>query len=137
MNTYIAMHPNNNQQYFATNNKSAEFELRFWQSLAHLQTTGKWLCLIAPDPLPAKAQLIKAGINLDRMLIVHSKSDAQAIKSASNALSHNKCSTVVTWVKHLTNLDHQTIQQSSIQGNTLSILIKTENAFSKPTRLVA
>ncbi|AWB64965.1 hypothetical protein C2869_00255 [Saccharobesus litoralis] len=133
MNTYIAMRPAQQTRYFATNNKSSDFSLRFWQSIAKTQEHNRWLCLIAPSDMPSKSELISAGINVERMLVVHTQTDKQAFQSACQALKLGKCAAVVTWLGCLSEAQKQQMQVAANLGNSTSLLIKS----SFPQKLVA
>lgn len=127
MNTYIAMNSTRKTQLFSTNNTTSEFEYRLWSSIAKLQDGERWLCLVAPNQLPSKAFLTSAGINVNRMLVVHTQSNSHAVESTVKALQLGKCAAVVSWLDDLTESQRKRIAASTEQGVATSLIIKQAN----------
>ncbi|NTS76140.1 hypothetical protein HR060_04595 [Catenovulum sp. SM1970] len=124
MTTYISCSASQQVQWFSTNNQSEEFEMRFWQGIAKTQQENRWLCLISPSQLPNKTLLKAAGINLDRMLIVHANDNKARIQSSLNALNNGKCATVVTWCHNFSVDEQAKLSEACKQGNSHQILVK-------------
>lgn len=136
MNTYIAINSSRQTQLFATNNNTSEFEFRLWSSIANMQDGERWLCLVAPSNLPEKNVLIAAGINVNRMLVVHTQDNQQAIQCAEKALKLGKCSAVVSWVSTMSNPQKSLLEEAAESGSATSLVIK-ENVLIQPSSMVA
>ncbi|NVK23302.1 MAG: hypothetical protein HWE10_00100 [Gammaproteobacteria bacterium] len=61
-----------------------------------------WTLLIAPDHLPKKHILVDAGINLDKVLIIHKKNCCDVLFKAYQALKQDNFSALVIWDNLLT-----------------------------------
>lgn len=61
-----------------------------------------WTLLIAPDHLPKKDVLVDAGINLDKVLIIHKKHCTDVLFKAYQALKQDNFSALVVWDNLLT-----------------------------------
>ena len=62
-----------------------------------------WTLLIAPDHLPKKDMLIQAGINLDKVLIIHKKHCNDLLFKAYQALRQDNFSALVIWDNLMTD----------------------------------
>ena len=67
----------------------------------HEQCHG-WTLLIAPDHLPNKQILLNAGINLNKVLIIHKKNCCDVLFRAYQSLKQDNFSALVVWDNLLT-----------------------------------
>lgn len=124
MKTIITVDANNNTSWFATNANNQAFELRFWQQVAKLQETNRWLVLVMPDQMIRRDLLKQAGICQNRTLIVHCQTTAQAINASEKALLNGKSSAVISWFDQLSENNRNRLTQASKTGNACSVMVK-------------
>jgi len=66
-------------------------------ALAQLSREGKTIAWIAPPHTPYAPALAAAGIDLSRLLVVHTRSDRDALWAAEQALRAKACGAVLLW----------------------------------------
>ncbi|MER2492063.1 SulA-like leucine-rich domain-containing protein [Catenovulum sediminis] len=125
MKTIISTDKYSKTHLLAVQNNSSEFEQRFWRSIAKLQESKRWLCIIAPSKMPSKSFLREMGVQLDKMLVIHQQKSS-AYTTTKKALLAGKCSTVVAWLDSCSNAQHQEIKALATQAKSQIVLIKEE-----------
>lgn len=134
MNTIISTDANKNVSFFATNLQTNEFELRFWRNISQLQQDNRWLCVVCPHKMPSKAFLESVGINLNRMLVIHSNVNQDSVQITKKALQMGKCATVVSWIENLSTEDKNDLIEISASSQANCIMVKPLKA-NKPAKL--
>jgi cell division inhibitor SulA/protein ImuA len=71
-------------------------------ALIHLSWRGddeasRWVTLVAPPYIPYAPALSRAGIDLTRLLVVHSRQDVDTLWALEQALHSQTCAAVVGW----------------------------------------
>ena len=69
-----------------------------------------WTLLIAPDHLPKKDVLVNAGINLDKVLIIHKKHCTDVLFKSYQALKQDNFSALVVWDNLITESEMQLLK---------------------------
>ena len=88
-------------------------ELRFLSpALATLSQAGKYLAWIAPPYLPYAPALAAAQIDLQKILVVRTRSPLETLWAAEQALRANACGAVLVWPAP--NADYATLRRLQI-----------------------
>ena len=124
MNTYILTDAVNKTRFFSTNSNTNEFELRFWAGIARLQENNRWLCVVAPKRMPSKQLLAQAGIQLNRMLVIHTQVTDDVAKITQKALKLGKCCAVVAWFDELEKSEREEIINTAACSNAACVMVK-------------
>ncbi|MCU4676173.1 SulA-like leucine-rich domain-containing protein [Catenovulum sp. 2E275] len=124
MNTYILTDAVNKTRFFSTNSNTNEFEMRFWQAIARLQESNRWLCVVAPKRMPNKQLLTEAGIELNRMLVIHTHAGDDVAKITQKALKLGKCCAVVAWFDQLDKQERETIINTAADSKAACVMVK-------------
>jgi len=66
-------------------------------ALVRLSHEEKWIVLVAPPHLPYAPGLESLGLNLARMVLVRTKSDAESLWAAERCLRSGSCAAVLAW----------------------------------------
>lgn len=133
MNTYILTDAVRNTRFFSTNSSSELFEMRFWASIARLQEDNRWLCVVAPKKMPNKQRLVQAGIQLNRMLVIHPHANDNIAKISEKALKLGKCCAVVAWFDELEKTERNSLIETAQSSNAACIMIKPTGAKRNST----
>lgn len=124
MNTYILTDAVKNTRFFSTNATDDNFEMRFWSGIARLQEDNRWLCVVAPKQMPNKQRLIQAGIQLNRMLVIHPHANDNIASISEKALKLGKCCAVVSWFDELDKAERNSLIETTQSSNAACIMIK-------------
>ncbi|GEM_PF-3456401 len=124
MNTYILTDAVNKTRFFSTNSITNEFELRFWTGIARLQEANRWLCVVAPKRMPSKQLLAQAGIQLNRMLVIHTHQGDDVAKITQKALKLGKCCAVVSWFETLDKIQREEIIFTAAESRAACVMVK-------------
>lgn len=93
-------------------------------ALAHISQERRWLAWIAPPDTPPGAQLIAAGVDPSRVLVVHARGCSDGIRAVENALRTGTCGAVLAW---LATADADTLprlQQAALCGNSWGVVFR-------------
>jgi hypothetical protein len=66
-------------------------------ALARLSREEQWLVLVAPPHLPYAPGFESLGVNLARLVVVRTKSDAESLWAAERCLRSGSCAAVLAW----------------------------------------
>ncbi len=103
--------------------------------LASLSQKGRWIVLISPPNIGYKSLLEKAGVRMDRILLVHAKDEVESLWAMEKALTSGTCSAVITWTKELNSRDNRRLQIIANKAcATGYILDKKENISPNMTQ---
>lgn len=67
-------------------------------ALAQLSQRSKWVLWVAPPAMPYAPALEAAGVNIQRVLVVHPKSHQEALWCLEEGLKSGHCSAVLGWL---------------------------------------
>jgi cell division inhibitor SulA len=81
----------------------------------------RWLTLIAPPSSLTQAWLREAGLNRERILLLHPRGEQSALELAQQALKLGRSHTVVSWLHPLERQARQMLEQAARQGKAQSL----------------
>ena len=81
----------------------------------------RWLTLIAPPSSLTQTWLREAGLNRERILLLHPRGEQSALELAQQALKLGRSHTVVSWLHPLERLAQQRLGQAARQGRAQSL----------------
>ena len=112
-------------------------ELRLLLPAMHAATAaGHWLVWVAPPFLPYAPALAAAGIDLSRVIVIHSESRLHdALWSMEKALQTAPCALVFAWLNWLPNTVVRRLQLAAETGRTLGVLFREHEARHSPAAL--
>lgn len=83
----------------------------------------RWLTLIAPPRSLPQAWLREAGLNRERILLLHPRGEQTALQLAQEALRLGRSHTVVSWLHSLEHSARQQLEQAAHIGKAQSLNI--------------
>lgn len=84
---------------------------------------ARWLTLIAPPSSLTRIWLRDAGLNRERILLLHPHGEQSARDLACSALRLGRSHTVVSWLQPLDRLSQQLLVSAAHAGNSESLNI--------------
>jgi protein ImuA len=109
-------------------------ELRLMLPAIERVTRERWLAFIAPPYIPYAPALVRAGVNLSHLLVVHARGRNDTLWSIEQALRAGTCGAVLAWPEQMNEqLDFKwlrRLQLAAEAGDAMGILFR-------PTRQVA
>lgn len=102
-------------------------------ALRQLSTQQRWIAWVNPPFVPYAPALKAAGIDVDKILLIHPKNHAEALWAVEQASRSGTCSAVLAWFdeKKLKASDTRRLQLASKSGGTLSVLFRPDQAENK------
>ncbi len=94
--------------------------------ISRYQACHGWTLLIAPNHLPNKATLKAAGLNLDKVLIVHKKNCPDVLFSAYQAIKNDNCSALVIWEELVSSVEWQLLESRAKTSDTHLYLLNNK-----------
>lgn len=83
----------------------------------------RWLTLIAPPSSLTQTWLREAGLNRERILLLHPRGEQSALELAQQALTLGRSHTVVSWLHPLERQARQQLEQAARLGKAQSLNI--------------
>ncbi|KFX67914.1 CDP-glycerol--UDP-pyrophosphoryl-N-acetylglucosaminyl-N-acetylmannosamine glycerophosphotransferase [Pseudomonas taeanensis MS-3] len=83
----------------------------------------RWMTLIAPPTSLTQAWLRDAGLNRERILLLHPRGEQSALELAQEALKLGRSHTVVSWLHPLERSARQQLELAARQGKAQSLNI--------------
>jgi cell division inhibitor SulA len=96
-------------------------------ALARLsQRRARWIAWIAPPWVPYAPALAAAGVDVDRVLLVHPKTHQDQLWATEQALRSGTCSAVLSWPdpRHLRHADLRRLQLAAREGDAWGVLFR-------------
>ncbi len=84
---------------------------------------NRWLTLIAPPSSLTQSWLREAGLNRERILLLHPRSNQSPLQLAQHALELGRSHTVVSWLHPLEAKARQQLELAAQRGQTQSLNI--------------
>jgi len=84
---------------------------------------ARWLSLIAPPGSLTQTWLREAGLNRERILLLHPRDKQSALQLAQEALKLGRSHTVVSWLHPLPQHAREQLEQAARQGKAQSLNI--------------
>src|SRR5262245_10077865 len=93
----------------------------------------RWIAWINPPQIPYAPALAELGIDIDKVLLVHPKTNEDALWAAEQALKSGTCSAVLAWLDEtkLTGKDVRRLKLSARRGTTFAVLFRPESAAQR------
>ncbi|QHG64089.1 SOS-induced cell division inhibitor SulA [Pseudomonas putida] len=85
---------------------------------------ARWLTLIAPPASLTQAWLRDAGLNRERILLLHPRGNQSALQLACEALRLGRSHTVVSWLGSVNATARQQLLRAASAGNAQSLNIR-------------
>ncbi|MFC0708364.1 SOS-induced cell division inhibitor SulA [Azorhizophilus paspali] len=85
---------------------------------------GRWLTLVAPPANLSHGWLREAGLNRERILLLHSSREQEASKLACEALRLGHSHTVVSWLNQVSRPTRHRLLQAARIGRAQSLNIR-------------
>lgn len=87
-------------------------------ALAKISHQKKWVLWVAPPAMPYAPALKGAGINIDRVLVVHPKTHQEALWCLEEGLKSGHCSAVLGWLYQWDKNPIRRLQLAAQQSNS-------------------
>jgi cell division inhibitor SulA len=84
---------------------------------------ARWLSLIAPPGSLTQTWLREAGLNRERILLLHPRGKQSALQLAQDALKLGRSHTVVSWLQPLQQHAREQLELAARQGKAQSLNI--------------
>jgi cell division inhibitor SulA/protein ImuA len=93
----------------------------------------RWLMWIAPPHVPYAPALCAAGVNLDRVMVVHANDHLDVLWAAEQSLRSGNCAAVLAWVRHASDRKLRRLQLAAAEGGSWGILFRPGSAAAQPS----
>lgn len=106
-------------------------------ALAYLTRADRYLAWIAPPYLPYPPALIQQGLQLERLLIIQTRDEAEALWAAEQALRCPSFGAVLAWPTAIDERRVRRLQLAAETGGSCALLYRPESAaqLSSPAAL--
>ena len=88
----------------------------------------RWLMWVAPPHVPYAPALASAGINLDRVMVVHAREGMDVLWATEQSLRSGNCAAVLTWVERADEKALRRLQLAAAEGNSWGIVFRPSRA---------
>ncbi|MBM7073408.1 cell division protein [Shewanella sp. 202IG2-18] len=93
--------------------------------LATLSHQGRWIVLINPNHNNYKSILAQSGVKMERILLVHTKDDVEALWALEKALTNGTSSAVICWTSTLDCRDIRRLELVSKSACAKGIILQS------------
>jgi cell division inhibitor SulA/protein ImuA len=102
-------------------------------ALKALSRQARWIAWVNPPFIPYAPALKAAGVDIDKILLIHPKNHKDALWSLERATRSGTCSAALAWLDEaqLKTKDTQRLQLAARQGGTLGCLFRPEKALTE------
>ena len=94
---------------------------------------GRWLCWVAPPYVPHARALAEAGVDVDRILLVHVSADEQALWAMEQALRSEGSALVLGWAGQAGVAQLRRLQLAAEEGGSIGMLFRPRVSRSAPS----
>jgi hypothetical protein len=102
-------------------------------ALAYLTRADRYLAWIAPPYLPYPSALARQGVQLERLLIVQVRDEAEALWAAEQALRCPSFGAVLAWPAAIDERRVRRLQLAAEAGGSCALLYRPESAAQLPS----
>jgi len=92
--------------------------------LAQLSRDDRWFAWVAPPARLPKTLLTEAGIDLNKVILLHPDSEHSVLDLACRALRAGTCHAVISWPGYLSAEELESLEQAALCGRSHGILIR-------------
>lgn len=102
-------------------------------ALRVLSRQARWIAWVNPPFIPYAPALQAAGVDIDKILLIHPKSHQDALWALERATRSGTCSAALAWLdeRELRTKDTRRLQLAARQGGTLSCLFRPMEALEE------
>ena len=93
-------------------------------TLAHLSNKDKWIAWIGSPGIPHADVLKHHGVDLNKVLVVHPKSEEALHLATERALGSGNCSAVFSWANPDKPISFNRLNEAARQTNTLGMIFR-------------
>lgn len=104
-------------------------------ALARLSEEKRWITWIAPPHIPYGPALMAHGVDLSRVLLVHTSPGADTLWALEQALSAGTCGAVLGWLDNQA-MDHKILRRLKLAakaGQSAGFLFRTLRCVENPS----
>ncbi len=94
-------------------------------ALAQLTRGDRWVVFIAPPFVPYAPALVRAGLDLSRVLVVSPKKNNDTLRAVEQALRAGTCGAVLAWPSSTDTKSLRRLQRAAEAGGALGILFRS------------
>ena len=91
-------------------------------ALSRLSAQGRWIAWVAPPHIPYAPALAARGVDLSRQLLVHSRSNADALWALEQVLRSGSCGAVLAWPGRTDERGLRRLQLAAEAGHSWGLL---------------
>lgn len=102
-------------------------------ALAHLSREERWLVLIAPPHRPYAPGFEARGVNLARLVIVDTRSDAETLWAAERCLRSTACAAVLAWPGSAPERALRRLQIAAEEGKGMGVVFGSTRNAAQPS----
>jgi hypothetical protein len=84
----------------------------------------RWLMWIAPPHIPYAPALSEAGVDLNRVMIVHANDRMDVLWAAEQSLRSGNCAAVLAWVPRAQDKALRRLQLAAAQGDSFGVVFR-------------
>lgn len=95
--------------------------------------THRWVMWIAPPHIPYAPALKDAGIDLDRVMIVHANDRMDVLWAAEQSLRSGNCAAVLLWVRQAPIKAMRRLQLAAAEGDSLGFVFRPTACADEPS----
>jgi hypothetical protein len=104
-------------------NRSGTGELRLLiPALARLSQDDKWLVLVAPPYQPYAPGFQSLGVDISRLVVVHTKSERESLWAAERCLRSGSCAAVLAWTGCGVQAALRRLQLAAEEGKGMAVV---------------
>ncbi len=100
---------------------------------AAVRDERRWLCWVAPPYVPHPRALAEAGVDVDRILLVHVDSDDQTLWAMEQALRSDGSALVLGWAAQAGVAQLRRLQLAAEEGDSIGVLFRPLAARESPS----
>jgi hypothetical protein len=102
-------------------------------ALARLSRHDKWLVLVAPPYVPYAPAFEALGIDLSRLIVVGTRSDAETLWAAERCLRSGVCAAVIAWPGPTHERSLRRLQSAAEQGQGMGVVFSPLRCAAQPS----
>jgi len=102
-------------------------------ALARLSQNEKWLVLVRPPHLPYAPGFESLGVNLSRLVVVKTRSDAESLWAAERCLRAVSCAAVLAWPGCASSQALRRLQLAAEEGKNLGVVFGPTRSAAFPS----
>lgn len=102
-------------------------------ALAYLTRADRYLAWIAPPYLPYPPALVRQGLQLERLLIIHTRDETEALWAAEQALRCPSFGAVLAWPAAIDERRVRRLQLAAEAGGSCALLYRPQSAAQLPS----